>query len=988
MTTRSIFWRLFWKEYRLQRALWIAMTALTAVVILSLFAFASHQMGSPPGYWFIAAYGLPPFFLLGCGASLFAGERESGTYQFQRALPVSAWRVFAAKIAFALVGVVAMFVATWMLALCLSGEIPPHNHCKMLGTASLFGLEMFLWTVFFSLLSRRVLVAAIFGVTAASLSINLFFPLVAVKPSLESYWTLYYVYRAVVAAILAVVDVWLGVRWFHNRRDPYAQADTTSLEESTPAQTAASFASLQYIGQWTLLSRLVWQHWRQSWRTMAVILAMLIPLSFMSVEGFRGLIVWPVTGWLDRSIDPLSYLAAFLVLASIPLLGTTAFMADQRRRGFRFLTDRGAPPKRVWLSRLVILFAICTLAAVILLVVNLAGSVILTDELRRFAADSSQLFPPGVWSFAKAMNVAFLALGYIVLGLSVGQFCSMFLRSNLLAGLFSIVLTAILVAWSALMWFWEVPWLWSVVPIPLVLLLATRVRARDWLLERNTPRAWLRTAAATLLPAIALFVAVPSYRVHTIPNIDPGISVEEFHRTMTLEEQATFDLYRQAVKNTIKLPHWKLPHYSPSSPNCFEGQKKLVAPTAQEIACINANHAWVDANHKTIAQAMKASHGKLFNPTGEPLNPPYSFTESLDKLAQLLICSAESLEERGRLDEAFEQYAAAIRVAVHLCEWRRMPITMEDYYDYRDHNTDRIEAEVYERLPGWAARPGQTPERIVAAAKELERLTAASSSIQGIKLTYCRMRSFLTAEPSEADQFGGSVPWGTMIWNRLPWERARALRMLNWMTRNQLNVVERAEKQARSNEQILRMYPRPEESVSPWSEYGDYPYALRRQINVPPVLYGVHYEMVNTYAALETSRRATRLILALEAWKLRHGSLPKKLDQLVGSCIDRMPVDPYSGKPFRYCRDGLKVQLHWIQPKSNPRIHPTSGTINANVPFVWSAGANPDIVSNSNALEAGMRNAYIGDLNDLADRSRQPGQEDSLWQSGWPFPIP
>ena len=36
------------------------------------------------------------------------------------------------------------------------------------------------------------------------------------------------------------------------------------------------------------------------------------------------------------------------------------------------------------------------------------------------------------------------------------------------------------------MLFWGVNWLWSVLPIPIALLAATRLRTRDWLLERNT----------------------------------------------------------------------------------------------------------------------------------------------------------------------------------------------------------------------------------------------------------------------------------------------------------------------------------------------------------------------------------------------------------------------------------------------------------------------------------------------------------------------
>ncbi len=872
MTTRSIFWRLFWKEYRLQRALWIAMLALTTMVMLAFFASFSER--DRPVFLFWTAAGLPAMYFLGCGASLFAGEREAGTYEYQRALPVGAWRVFMAKIAYAVASAAMLFGLMSLLAFYLTGWAlhPPQGFFPpaVILFGVLFGLDMLLWVTLFSLLSKRVLVAGILGVVATSVHLELAGNLFQVFQG--NYASL----PAVVAVALAVMltDCAWGFNWFREKQDRRSRSVEAHIASELLAQTAPSFDHWLRASQWTILRRLVWQHWRQSWRTMAVILAMLIPLFVMSVEGFRKIIRLPETGRLDLSIDPISYLAAFLVLASVPLLGTTAFMADQRRRGFRFLTDRGVPPKRVWLSRLVILFAICVLAAVILLVVNLAGSVTVMEAMSHFARDSVQDVFSIAWKYAVARNAAFLALGYVVLGLAAGQFCSMFLRSSLLAGLFSIVLTAILVAWCALMWFWGVPWLWSVVPIPVVLLLATRLRTRDWLLERNTPRAWLRPAVAMFLPAAALFAAVPVYRVYTIPNVDPGFSVEEFNRAMTPEEKTTFDLYQQAATHMVKPYH-----------EGYKGPITLLFQTAETKAWV------VEANPDTIAQTIKASRGKLFNPTGKPLNPPYSFTQSLYELAQLLICSAERLEDQDHLDQAFERYAAAIRVAVHLREWRPMPITMEDYYDCRNYNPDQIEMAVYVRLPGWAARPGQTPERIIAAARQLEQLTADSSSLPRVKLAYCTVRLFLTVNPSEADQFGGGVPWGTMIWNRLPWERARALRMLNRMTRNQLNVVERAEKQARSNEQIVRMYPRPEEGVFPWAEFGDYPWALRRQINVPPILYGMHYEMVQEFAVLETSRRGTRLVMAIEAWKLRHGSLPKKLDELVGSCIDRMPVD-------------------------------------------------------------------------------------------------
>ena len=171
---RSSFWRLVWKEYRLQRALWVAMFVLTATLMALFVAFVSPRERPIMLFW--TAAGLPAFCLLGCGAVSFAGEREAGTYEFQRSLPVGAGRLFAAKLVFALLAAMVMFGLLWPAAFLLSGRAlhPPQDFhpLAVLITLGFFGLEMLLWATLFSLLSQRVLVAAILGVAAASLSVQ------------------------------------------------------------------------------------------------------------------------------------------------------------------------------------------------------------------------------------------------------------------------------------------------------------------------------------------------------------------------------------------------------------------------------------------------------------------------------------------------------------------------------------------------------------------------------------------------------------------------------------------------------------------------------------------------------------------------------------------------------------------------------------------------------------------------------------------------
>ena len=67
----------------------------------------------------------------------------------------------------------------------------------MWATFGFFGVEMFVWGVLFSFLSKRVLVAAVLGVTAASICVHAAAALVTIKVTMGTYtdalpcaWTL------------------------------------------------------------------------------------------------------------------------------------------------------------------------------------------------------------------------------------------------------------------------------------------------------------------------------------------------------------------------------------------------------------------------------------------------------------------------------------------------------------------------------------------------------------------------------------------------------------------------------------------------------------------------------------------------------------------------------------------------------------------------------------------------------------------------------
>jgi hypothetical protein len=80
----------------------------------------------------------------------------------------------------------------------------------------------------------------------------------------------------------------------------------------------------------------------------------------------------------------------------------------------------------------------------------------------------------------------------------------------------------------------------------------------------------------------------------------------------------------------------------------------------------------------------------------------------------------------------------------------------------------------------------------------------------------------------------------------------------------------------------------------------------------------------------ETHRQATLLEIALARYRLAHEKYPQKLTELVPDSIDRLPIDPNSGRPFEYRPDGLDLTLR--------TYYPVSQQIAAHTPMFWSVG--------------------------------------------------
>lgn len=946
----AIFWRLVWKEYRLQRAFWLSIAAMTIAAQLLTVVFAA---GEERLTWlFGLALGFSALYALGCGATLFATEHEVGTFEFQRTLPVSSRRLFAGKLLFALLSIPALMAILWLAAVTLAGGRVPalREQAAAWGLWGFAAVELLVWGVLFSLLTTQPLKAAILGIAAASAAIHLI-TANFIAADVTRYWdaetyAAALPARAVVAALVALVDLAIGLRWLRLPGSRQRLAGPSTGERTAAAHPRAGVASGRRGGTAALL----WQHWRQSARTMAVVAGAAVLVAWLTL--------WAMTtlGWADEYRLLVS--AAILIGA---MFGVGTFLADQQQHGFRFFAEHGVRPRRVWFTRQLLWSLPLVPLAVLGVLAVLTISPHPNDHNWWLVyGDQYQSWGMARFPWLTAIGRAARLVGIVAVAYSAAQFSSMLFRSGFLAGFFAILFSSLLGGWALLMMELGVPWIWSVLPIPLVLLLATFVHSSDWMLERHTGRAWLKFAMIVGLPLAAIAVYVPLHRAHEIPaNPRLAAALADYTRPVAAAEKDTLELYRRAWE--AYRPREKID--VPGLP--ATGDREL---TAKEQAKRSA--AYLSANEEALRLTLQASRQQadFFTPSGDD-----TLLRRVSDLARLVVDSGGAIQAEGRLDEALDLYLAAIRISRQL---RQRAST----FIY----ADRVEQYASQVLVQWAAAGDQSPEwikRAIDAYQEHSQDLPPAHEV--LKSQWVIFHRAIEADPEAIETLTGvrssdrlaareyvdTIVRQAVLFDRLaPWEVTRARRAVDHQT---------AEALFRNTDPGFA-YP----AAAPdrrWYEY-------RR---TTPLLSDFDWQSAKELTAgalqAETRRRATLVLLALEAWKAEHGELPESLDPLVGTYLEELPVDPYRDEPFEYVPKGLPLAL---EPSPYHYQAVFYLVVAANQPFLWSSGP---ILHPQDPDAADFHRKYViysGENWTAWNSYRWPRSEYEVWQAGWPFEIP
>lgn len=364
---------LIWKDERSIRALVIAI--LVSVVVMNLFAllyFVTERPndGSVEGLTSAIAILLPNLFALGVGPTLVGTEKETGTFDWLRTLPVSWHKIVTSKLLVAFTGLLGIGLLStsifglqmflWNHLADLNMDVPSRQQVAFL-------VASFVWWSFSLLIIGFVMSMLFRSPIAAVLAMLPTMVLVLMASAFTteqilrfggaSQWML--MNRATTGQCVAIIGVHLAslllmvviLYGLSYRRLCCAPARSNLFKTAFASEQITDFrpTAAVSLAQPSVVKAMTWQQYRQT--AWIAVPATLLVVSACLLDSDRGL--------GSNVFGALSYAVIFL---SVSILGSTTFYADAVNRRCAFFADRGIHESVFWISRVsvsTIYFLIC-----------------------------------------------------------------------------------------------------------------------------------------------------------------------------------------------------------------------------------------------------------------------------------------------------------------------------------------------------------------------------------------------------------------------------------------------------------------------------------------------------------------------------------------------------------------------------------------------------------------------------------------------------
>ncbi len=894
LPTGSVFWpvvgRFAWKDLRASRGLAFGAAGIL-LALLTLFRIVIWSAGErltarEAGVIVVVAGTVSALYAVAASIAAFAAERELRTHRLLFQLPHH-WLAMGLGKLVAIVGsTLVVAVVLGGVALAFAGGIVPDNFDMLVGLQGVFLMEAIAWGLFISLLCPQPLVGAV--AACVMLGVGPYFVTERVFPNqyiqaLELYEAS--PQRLMVVAVLMVINVVLVRRWiaqvpdassrrrgiFGRRRGAMA-VDTADIVRPTaargpmrgharrPSLVGLKLLDVSPYGWGPPFLRLVWHAWRLAWGRMLGIV--------VAIGGFIAFLYLMVPATFSvMAIVPLTI--GSIILPS--LLGAMVFGGDQREGRYEFLAQHGASPREVWLSRIVVWF-------VPVLVAILIPVLLVWPVLGMYVSAHYH------WGYllASVFMTAFTAF-------ALGQLASLWVKSEIRAAGLAVAFIVLLAVWAPIVGYWRIsPW-WSLLPIALGALLATRLDMRVWMNNRRDGASWGRSVATVVVPMAIVVGTIPLVR---------NLQIEWALRQVPAEHVAALHHQRDELTSRRDADSRVATRYLALAQQLEEGE-----PLSEE----------------QVAELRQLTTEKVFR-VGHLLYQPTAGT--LARELRLQVHRAETL------DEAWENFLALYRFRGQMLQNGNSGIVRE---------VNRvIDPELEKATFDFALRPGQTPERLEAAIGDLQQADEAYPPIdRAVVSEFINMHDMLDG------RYAGDVRAQPLI-HYLPGEESRARKALDVVAaiaREDIDRVYQHQPPPRYFQDIAGyLYPA---RLAPW----------RVALTSPAVDSWWGREMWSLVqragdAKDEAARRGLEKVrLALIAHHLRHGEYPQSLGKL---SLGELPMNLSTLLPpwwpllepmveYLPTGQGLPVEVPLSHATAHRRIEP-------HTPLLWIGGAYAQMV--------------------------------------------
>ncbi len=841
------------------------------------------------------------------GGTLFAGEREQGTFTYLELLPVARWRTWLGKVlaGLALVLVAASLLFTVAAAVDVVG---PPERLPFWGLITLtLAVVAFGAGALGSAFTKTSLAACGLGLLSSMGLIFLLYPICAVGVQIydriAGTTTVKHAEYALLGTLfgLMIVPLLLSA-WIYTApdRNRFARDFRTAKGGSVDPVRRRRVARGRFFPALGLRASL-WVVARQNLVLTFVLggITLVSGLSLMQ-PSVPILFIWPITT---------------MVLGTI--VGVTGWSDEQNSGAFRFWAERRMPVGRLWLAKVVYGAAVVALLVVLLAIPSLIASRVAGAGLVVPTMFHSRLFHDRDFPIAEYLWL------WPVYGFAFGHLAGMLFRKAAVGTAVGIMTGGAVVAlWLPSLLSGGIHWYQLWIP-PLLALATARALVWSWALDQlGQRRALLRLigGASAIVTAMTFGIV---YRMLEIP-VDANSEADIAYRA-TIPPFETNDAGREIRRGAVLYAQQliEVRNSGSDSPLWFTGQSQTAAGPLMEsriryLVQLDdvlrfgwpANRpdadAWLDSCMANgwadiLGNATQMPLGTVEDPIELNYGGQFKHLIALQYCEYILLARGLQLQARGQPEAMIESVSICLNIARNLRNksFRICGLTGA-----------QKEIRAHRAIERWLERLGDRPDLLRAMLRavqthdaicpklgvdgNLPEQTAMRNSVESPSqfvsqhLKQLPMRRRDTEEDDTAN-LDNETEFVAFAW-AVPWEKER-LRRLVGLGNNRAY--------SRNDLSYFRGLPG-------LGEYG-------------MVVAQSQKDQTSDLERLElASRRASVILLALRLHRAEKGKLPETLDALVPTYLPSVPLDPYDSQPMRYrLSKGETLQM---EPLMGPAI--------------------------------------------------------------------